>query len=207
VLASDREISAPGTQKPHLRILPGMRLVDEFLRLSATDLANHLGCAHLTQRSLAVAEGRARKPKWQDPIADILRERGMEHEAAYLEHLREAEGLDVVAISEGSDADSLDRTRDAMREGAPLIYQASLGNARWHGRADFLRRVEKPSRFGSWSYEVIDAKLATITRAGTILQLCVYSELVAELQGAWPQCAYVVAPHHDFKPEPYRLAD
>ncbi|HLU05708.1 MAG TPA: TM0106 family RecB-like putative nuclease, partial [Woeseiaceae bacterium] len=184
-----------------------MRLVDEFLRLSATDLANHLGCAHLTQRSLAVAEGRARKPKWKDPIADILRERGMEHEAAYLEHLREAEGLDVVAIPEGSDADSLDRTRAAMQEGAPLIYQASLGNARWHGRADFLRRVEKLSRLGSWSYEVIDAKLATITRAGTILQLCVYSELVAELQGAWPECAYVVAPHHGFQPEPYRLAD
>src|SRR5690606_4578546 len=60
---------------------------------------------------------------------------------------------------------------------------------------------------GAWSYEVIDAKLATLTRAGTILQLCVYSELVAELQGAWPECAYVVAPHHGFQPEPYRLAD
>ncbi|HEX5764089.1 MAG TPA: TM0106 family RecB-like putative nuclease, partial [Woeseiaceae bacterium] len=184
-----------------------MRLVEQLLRLSATDLANHLSCAHLTRRSLAVAEGRARKPKWQDPIADILRERGIEHEAAYLAHLRETEGLDVVAIPEGSDADSFDRTRAAMQEGAPLIYQASLGNARWHGRADFLRRVEKPSRLGSWSYEVIDAKLATITRAGTILQLCVYSELVAELQDAWPEYAYVVAPHHGFKPEPYRLAD
>ena len=184
-----------------------MRLVGQLLRLSATDLANHLSCTHLTQQSRAVAEGRARKPKWHDPIADILRERGMEHETAYLAHLRETEGVDVVAIPDGSDADSFARTRAAMQDGAALIYQASLGNARWHGRADFLRRVETPSAFGDWSYEVIDAKLATETRAGTILQLCVYSELVAELQGAWPECAYVVAPHHAFVPEPYRLAD
>jgi uncharacterized protein len=184
-----------------------MRLVEQLLRLSATDLANHLSCTHLTRQSRAVAEGRAKKPKWHDPIADILRERGMEHEAAYLAHLEETEGIEVAAIPDGDDADSFARTRAAMEAGAPLIYQASLGNARWHGRADFLRRAETPSALGAWSYEVIDAKLATETRAGTILQLCVYSELVAELQGAWPECAYVVAPHHGFKREPYRLAD
>ncbi|MEX2124813.1 MAG: TM0106 family RecB-like putative nuclease [Woeseia sp.] len=195
-----------GTRQPHA-ILPGMRLVDQLLRLSATDLANHLSCTHLSQLSLAVAEGRTKKPKWHDPIAEILRERGMEHEAAYLAHLRTSQGLDVVAIPEGSDTDGPERTRAAMQAGAPLIYQAPLGNARWHGRADFLRRTDAPSQLGAWSYEVIDAKLATETRAGTILQLCVYSELVAELQGASPECAYVVAPHHGFVPEPYRLAD
>src|SRR5690606_26122641 len=45
------------------------------------------------------------------------------------------------------------------------------------------------------------------TRAGTILQLCVYSELVAELQGAPPERAYVVAPRHGFRCEEYRLAE
>ena len=184
-----------------------MRLVDQSLRLSATDLANHLSCEHLSQLSRAAAEGRAKKPKWHDPIAAILRERGMAHEAGYLAHLREIDGIEIVAIPEGSEKDGIDRTGAAMRAGAALIYQASLGNARWHGRADFLRRIETPSNLGAWSYEVIDAKLATETRAGTILQLCVYSELVAELQGAWPTFAYVVAPHHDFRPEPYRLAD
>lgn len=184
-----------------------MRLVDQLLRLSATDLANHLACTHLSQLSRAVAEGRARKPKWHDPVAAILRERGIAHEAAYLAHLRGAEGVEVVAIPEGGEAEGLERTRAAMRAGEPLIYQAPLGNARWYGRADFLRRVETPSELGAWSYEVIDAKLATETRAGTVLQLCVYSELVADVQGAWPARAYVVAPHHAFVPEPYRLAD
>ncbi|HEX2138967.1 MAG TPA: TM0106 family RecB-like putative nuclease [Woeseiaceae bacterium] len=184
-----------------------MRLVEQRLHLSATDLANHLSCPHLTQLSRAAAEGRTKKPKWHDPIAEILRERGFAHEAAYLAHLRETEGIEIVTIPDGSDAGALGRTHAAMRAGAPLIYQASLGNDRWHGRADFLRQVDTPSELGDWSYEVIDAKLATITRAGTILQLCVYSELLAELQGKWPEQAHVVAPQHAFVPEAYRIAD
>jgi hypothetical protein len=38
-----------------------MRLVADLLQLSATDLANHLGCGHLSQLDLAVAEGRAER--------------------------------------------------------------------------------------------------------------------------------------------------
>jgi uncharacterized protein len=185
-----------------------VRLVDGILRLSATDLANHLGCAHLSQQSRAVAEGRARKPKWQDPVAAILQQRGEDHEKAYLAHLRENEQLEITAIpADAPEVEGLERTLAAMRAGRALIYQAPLGNARWYGRADFLRRIDRPSALGVWSYEVIDAKLATETRAGTILQLCVYSELVGEIQGVTPEHAYVVAPHHAFRPEAYRLAD
>jgi uncharacterized protein len=183
---------------------PRMRLVDQLLRLSATDLANHLGCVHLSRLNLALAEGRAQKPKWRDPVTELLAERGAAHERAYLAHLRDEQALDVVEIPE-SGGDSA--TVAAMAEGAAAIYQAHLGNGRWYGRADFLRRIDTPSELGAWSYEVIDAKLATETRAGTVLQLCVYSELLAGIQGTPPQRAWVVAPHHDFEPEPYRIAD
>ncbi len=184
-----------------------MRVVDQRLHLSATDLANHLGCPHLSQLDRAAAEGRLHKPRWQDPIAEILRERGFAHEKAYLDYLRRTHGLDVVAIPDGGQAEGIARTRAAMQAGAAVIYQAGLGDGRWHGRADFLRRVDGPSALGEWSYEVVDAKLATETRAGTILQLCVYSELVAALQGRAPEYAWVVAPQHDFLPERHRLAD
>ena len=184
-----------------------MRLLEEFLRLSATDLANHLGCVHLSQLDRAAAEGRKRRPQRNDPIGALLRVRGLEHEAAYLEHLKTTRGLDVVEIAVAPGEDGVDKTVSAMRAGADLIYQAPLGNERWYGRADFLQRVDEPSRLGLWSYEVTDAKLATETRAGTVLQLCVYSELLAAIQGEWPEAANVVAPHHDFKPERYRLAD
>jgi uncharacterized protein len=183
-----------------------MRLVAELLQLSATDLANHLGCAHLSQLDRAVAERRAERPRRRDPIIDLLTERGREHEAAYLAHLR-AQKLRVVEIRSAPGTDGVETTLAAMRDGADIIYQAPLADDRWHGRADFLRRVARPSALGAWSYEVVDAKLATETRAGTILQLCVYSTLLERLQGEPPQEAHVVAPHHHFKPESYRLAD
>jgi len=184
-----------------------MRLVDELLRLSATDLANHLGCIHLSELNRAAAQGLVRRPRWDDPLGELLRERGHEHEKAYLAHLRAARSLKIVEIPDGREADGVGLTADAMRGGADVIYQAPLGGARWYGRADFLIKVPRPSGLGSWSYEVTDAKLATETRAGTVLQLCVYSELVAAIQGDKPELAHVVAPHHEFKPEPYRLAD
>jgi uncharacterized protein len=179
-----------------------MQLVGELLRLSATDLANHLGCGHLSRLNLAVADGRAQRPHRKDPIVELLTLRGREHEAAYLKHLR-ARKLRVAEIGSAS----VDATLAAMRDGADVIYQAPLADERWYGRADFLLKAPRPSNLGAWSYEVVDAKLATDTRAGTILQLCVYSSLLEKLQGVAPIAAHVVAPHHEFVPESYRLED
>jgi uncharacterized protein len=183
-----------------------MRLIGELLRLSATDLANHLGCTHLSELDLAAAEGRARRPHRDDPILELLTERGREHEAQYLRHLR-ARKLGVVEIRTPPNDEGIETTLAAMRDGADVIYQAPLGDERWYGRADFLVKTARKSTLGDWSYEVTDAKLATETRAGTVLQLCVYSYLLERLQGGLPENAYVVAPHHRFLPERYRLAD
>ena len=53
-----------------------------------------------------------------------------------------------------------------------------------------MRRVEKPSNLGSWSYEVIDTKLARETKGNTILQLCLYSDLLADTQKLSPEFAH-----------------
>src|SRR4051812_13682347 len=135
-----------------------MRLVDELLRLSATDLANHLGCIHLSQLNRAAAQGLVRRPRWDDPLGEMLRERGHEHEKAYLAHLRATPSLQIVEIPDASDVDGAELTAASMRDGADVIYQAPLGDARWYGRADFLIKVPRPSGLGSWSYEVTDAK-------------------------------------------------
>ncbi|PWK63053.1 TM0106 family RecB-like putative nuclease [Aminobacter sp. AP02] len=54
---------------------------------------------------------------------------------------------------------------------------------------------------------MIDTKLARETKGGTVLQLCLYSELVGHIQGHMPEYAYVVAPLTGFTPEPFRLSD
>ena len=52
-----------------------------------------------------------------------------------------------------------------------------------------------------------DTKLARETKAGTILQLCLYSDLMREAQGVAPEFMYVVPPWTDFKPQQYRFTD
>ena len=100
-----------------------MRLADDgTLRLSPSDLANHLACPHLTQLELRVVRG----------------------ELARLE----AEGRRVARMltyeDEGFDAEEARRaTEDAIRAGeADVIYQAYLTDGTWRGFADFLERVD-----------------------------------------------------------------
>ena len=88
-----------------------------------------------------------------------------------------------------------------------MIAQATLRNGHWFGRADVLRRVDKPSAIGPWSYEVSDCKLARDTKAGTILQLSLYSELLEKVQGVSPEFMYVVPRTENFEEERYRVLD
>ena len=170
----------------------------EAIRLAATDLSNHLACRHLTQLDRAVSEGRRSPPSWADPALAVLQQRGFEHERAYIEHLR-AQGLTIAEPGE--------HTLAAMRAGAEAIVQAELRRGRWQGRADVLLRVSSASDLGDWSYEVVDTKLAQDTRAGTVLQLCLYSELVQEMQGRAPEWMHVVKPGEDFPRESFRRDD
>jgi len=94
-----------------------------------------------------------------------------------------------------------------MARGDPVIVQGALQAGKWNGRADILRRVETPSRFGAWSYEVTDTKLARETKGNTVLQISLYSDLVSSMQGSAPASAFVVTPGTQYEPEPYRMAD
>ena len=184
-----------------------MRQTGDALRLSATDLANHLACHHLSYLDLAVARGQRRPPDWFAPDVAVLRERGIEHETAFLSHL-EGQGLRIARPGDDLDDNrGFERTISAMREGADVIVQATLLDGRWSGRADVLRRVSRPSRLGDWSYEVWDTKLARETKGGSVLQICLYSDLLETIQGARPEHMYIVPPRDDFKPDVYRVDD
>lgn len=68
-------------------------------------------------------------------------------------------------------------------------------------------KVPGKSKFGNWSYEVQDTKLAQNTRAATILHLCLYTDLLATLQESPPEKMYVVKPGDNFPTEEYRFAE
>ncbi len=174
--------------------------------MSASDIGNHLACRHLTTLDMAAARGELQPPQWRDPRLEILHQRGLEHESEYLEHLR-GQGL-TVTTSAGTDGlAAVEATAAAMRRGADVIVQATLAHRDWYGRADILRRVPAASALGDWSYEVVDTKLARETRAGTILQLCLYSELVGAIQRCLPERMHVVTPGTDFARETYMVRE
>jgi uncharacterized protein len=178
-----------------------------MIELSAADLVGHLSCRHLTQLDLAVANGKAAPPKIWDPLLQILWERGLAHERNYVEHLEKA-GFRVARIEGvGVETRQLNDTMEAMRAGVSIIVQGALADRRWAGRPDILRRVEHPSRLGGWSYEVTDTKLARETKSGTILQLCLYSDLLSAAQGAVPEQMYIVSPWSAFQPQAFRTND
>ena len=178
-----------------------MRFSESLPRLSATDLANHLSCGHLTQLDLRCARGELQKPHWHDPAVDVLRQKGMEHERSYLDHLA-AQGLQVMELPGNRD---LEATRRAMAEGAGAISQAWLEDGCWNGRADVLLRVPGRSGLGEYHYEVVDTKLSAHTKPGTILQLCLYAEMLGRLQRRRPDEIKVVTPGTGFEPEVYRV--
>lgn len=170
--------------------------------LSPTDLVNFLGCKHLNELTRAVAMGEIPKPEWHDPAIAILHEKGIEHEREYLQSLQQ-KGLSVIDLSDKGKGDVI----KAMENGYDVIYQARLSESNWEGVADFLIKKDGQSKLGKYYYEIEDTKLALNTKAGTIIQLCLYSELLEAYQGKSPGLIHVVKPGIGFLKESYRLAD
>ncbi len=180
---------------------------DGALTLSASDLANFLACRHRTALDMAVAIGAREKPHVpDDPLVDALVERGKAHEARYVETLRD-DTRDIADLSVGTFRERCEQTLEAMHQGVNVIVQGALTDGPWMGYPDILQRVERPSALGPWSYEVADTKLSRETRAGTILQLSLYSDMLATAQGARPEQFHVVTPDPVAPHQSYRVDD
>jgi hypothetical protein len=76
-----------------------MRRAGDGLVLSATDLTQFLCCPHGTALDMATALGERERPWREDPLLEILFQRGLEHERTYVKSLRE-EGKSIVDLSD-----------------------------------------------------------------------------------------------------------
>ncbi|MEO5816671.1 MAG: TM0106 family RecB-like putative nuclease, partial [Gemmatimonadaceae bacterium] len=170
-----------------------MRFHNGIPLYSAKDLLTFLGCTHSSALDIQFASGVIKiDDDEDDPYLELLKLKGNEHEAQYLELLKR-EGRSVREIARVDSLDAMaETTRAAMRDGVDVIYQGALVELPWHGYSDFLLRVGKPSALGSWSYEVADTKLARSAKPKHVLQLCLYSQLVAGEQELMPASAHVV---------------
>lgn len=190
-----------------------MQQLDRGLVYSASDLNDYLECRHLAWlsreralRHLAPPEPNADAPDGRDGARtlqtqrELLARKGDEHERRYLERLR-ADGYAVEDLAAPNDDLSTDegiveatqRTADAIARGPKYIYQPTFSDGTFLGRADFLRRIERPCAARAWSYEAIDTKLARSAKPYFLVQLAAYSTHIAGLQGgSVPEQMHVV---------------
>jgi uncharacterized protein len=167
-----------------------MRKVDGRILLSASDLMRFMGCMHATALDLAYVRGEGPVPRPDSDDAALLQKQGDLHEAAHLAKLK-ASGATVVEIARSDLPANAQATLAALAEGPQIVFQGALLAENWGGWSDFLERVERPSNLGSFSYEVTDTKLKRRPHPKHVLQLVLYSDLLAQIQGTAPEFAHV----------------
>lgn len=168
-----------------------MRVIDGQRLYSASDLVNFLGCTHATMLDLEQLVDPVSLPD-DDDMAKLLQEKGIEHERFFLDTLK-SDGKAVVEIPTGiALGEQVALTRAALRQGPDVIYQGAFSDGTWHGYSDFLLKVGFPSDLGDYSYEVADTKLSRSARPKHLIQMGIYSDILAAEQGAVPKAMHVV---------------
>ena len=120
-----------------------------------------------------------------------FRNKVMTTESRYLTKLK-AEGRSVIEFGRDAGlAAAAQATRIGLSQGPDILFQGAFFAAPWGGWSDFLIRVETPSALGAFSYEVVDTKLKRKPDPKHILQLVLYSDLLAEVQGCAPEYAHI----------------
>ncbi len=171
---------------------------------SATDLTHFAECQHLTWLDRLNLDQPMEKTAADDQTR-LLQDKGFAHEKKFLGALEALHG-DVTGIPENaSQEERVAATLAAIRAGDKVIFQATLVRGNLIGHADFLIRVGDADVQGRFQYEVADTKLARATKAKFILQLCFYSDLLAEVTGQMPRHMHVEL--GDGKRETFRVAD
>lgn len=167
-----------------------MRKLSGKILFAAHDLERFLGCSHSTFLDLRNLEEPLPKSE-DDEQLRLLKEKGLEHERNWLES-RKVQGRLVIEVPNNvSLEERVGLTLDAIEKGSDIIYQAALHSGKWHGYADFLRRNDTADATRP-VYEVLDTKLSHTATPSHVIQLCVYTELLAEAQGCTPASMYVV---------------
>jgi predicted RecB family nuclease len=149
-----------------------------------------LECSHfLSLRNRADAGTLIVEPRPLGSLADLLIEKGAQHERNCLQELEDT-GRSVYQVP-GRNPDEtflqwVARIGNPMDKGHDVIYQMPLVHDGIRGIADFLIRVDDAE--GYCAYEPVDAKLTRIEgKPGHVLQLCFYADALEALTGLVPR--------------------
>jgi uncharacterized protein len=154
-----------------------MFLLDGTVIYSASDLTAAASCEWALMRRLDAKLGRIDAVvEIEDDMLRRTASLGDLHELATLDQLREAGG--VVEIERPAIADvavAAEQTLEALRAGAPVVFQGAFFDGRFLGYSDFLVRDDDGTS-GAPAYSVYDTKLARKAKITALLQLAAYAD-------------------------------
>jgi len=141
---------------------------------SPSDLSTWAACEWAFLRRLDAKLGRIPAvPEVADAMLERTARLGDEHEIRFLEQLRASHH--VVEFERPDRADypaAAAAAEQAMRDGVPVLYQATFFDGSFIGFSDFLLRTD------DGAYEVYDTKLARHAKIPALLQLAAYAEQI-----------------------------
>jgi predicted RecB family nuclease len=140
----------------------------DLIRYLASPFASWLDRYHLENPGALIPDEQTEEEK-------LLSRTGDEHERSILTGYKGS--TSVLEISKDNFATAHTATLAAIKDKAPIIYQAALQNGVFAGFADFLNLD------GSGKYQVWDTKLALSPKPYYPIQLCCYSEMLAAATG------------------------
>jgi predicted RecB family nuclease len=168
-----------------------MVLIDQNITsFSASDLVNFTLCPCKVRFTLQ--NKTTGFPAFVEPDSGkIVQDKGKEHERKVLEMFREKYSSPVEIDLTGTFADRIKPTLDEICRGTDCIYQPAFSSLPFYGSPDFLVKTGmSPGKTAL--YEVYDAKLAKTTKPNFIFQLCLYSEMLEQIQGRMPERMHVI---------------
>jgi uncharacterized protein len=141
-------------------------------------------------------------------MAQMLMDKGMEHELAVLEMYRR-EGKTVFEVPGRAQGEAFEhwaeRIGNPLDDGWDVVYQMPFIHDGMRGIADFLVRADD-GLADPPIYEPVDAKLVRAeAKPGHVLQLCFYADALAEVTGSKPEQVHLVLGTGEV--ESIRLAD
>ena len=122
----------------------------------------------------------------QDPLNEILKKDGIRHEDTLIKKLV-SQNFKVKRLKGKQSKADYKECFDAMIDGYDFIYQASFKSDEIRGAVDLLKRVDRPSKLGSFSYVPIECKLASSVNIKFIIQCLCYCDLLHESLGVRPK--------------------
>lgn len=188
-----------------------MKKTSGVYTISATDLAKSNACPHITKSTLEELDQRLSVIPYDDPQLKMLQQLGLQFEKDYLLRMIN-EGKKVGIINAGGQSQGntiqgaifYQTIEEALEDRPDIIYQAELKKEITPtfillGKVDFLELDS------NGVYMVIDTKLSSETKAGSVLQIAMYTELIEHYTGKRPE--YMAIQKYDNTRDWFRCDD